>query len=119
MQLHPVRENPLDVIERVGAFRVARHLNLLHGSEILVRRLFRGIQFLSELLEILGNVEAAALGRSHERIDLLLDFHEVSLEFKPRRSGQRRSPVHGELAPPILMGRALGRLHSENSFRNY
>jgi hypothetical protein len=88
VQLHPVGEDPLHVVQGVGAAGVTGHLHLLDGRQVPVGLLAELLELSAELAQLAGDVDPLLLGEFQELLDLLLELHHVPLELEVRYGGQ-------------------------------
>ena len=81
VELDPVLEHPLDVVEGVRPTRVTRDLNLLDGLQVVVRLFLQLLELASQDVNLFGHVDASAIGEVQEFGYLILDLDDVTLEI--------------------------------------
>ena len=81
VELHPLRHDPVDVVLGEGAARVPRHLHLLHRFEVGVRARPEVFELFPQHGDLVGHVDASAVGEIQELVDLILDLDDVPLEL--------------------------------------
>ncbi len=81
MELDEVGEDPLDVVQRVRPLGVARDLHLLHRLQVVVRLHRQVLELAAQDPNLVGHVDAPAIGEVQELVDLRLDLDDVALEI--------------------------------------
>ncbi|OQA28797.1 MAG: hypothetical protein BWY59_00669 [Verrucomicrobia bacterium ADurb.Bin345] len=95
VQFHEVRRDGADVIERIGAERMPRHLHALPGGQVLVDIPSRFIDLLLHPVHLERDVNVLRLAEVLQLLEFLLQFDDRLL----KRQCIRR---HGESPPSLL-----------------
>ncbi len=82
MQLFEIGKQMLDVIQRIGALRVARNLRNLPGRELGVDILGQRLAFLLQPANLVGNIEGRIILHITQLLDLVLQFGDRLLEIQ-------------------------------------
>ncbi len=109
VQLDPVGEDPLDVVEGVRALRVARDVHLFQRLQVLVRAPLQLLQLAAEDPHLIGHVDAPTIGEIQKLVDLRLDLDDVALEIQMHGDRQLRRGLVGGPRAASLRGRSPGR----------
>ncbi len=113
MELDPVGEDAVDVVECERPPRVAGHLHLLDRRERPAALFLQTRELRSELPELSGDVRPSLLGEIEQALDLHLEPDYGPLEFDVRLGGQpvllKNESKRGERSP---MARSPGRARS-------
>ena len=80
VELHPVGEDALHVIERERPPRMTRDLDLLDGLQGVVRLALELAELPAQHIDFVGYVDAFAVRQIEQLVDLRLDLDDVSLE---------------------------------------
>ncbi|MNC85118.1 hypothetical protein D3C83_06970 [compost metagenome] len=85
VQLLEAGEEIVDVVERVGPLRVARHQRDLPGGELAVDFLRQRLALLLQARDLLGDVHRGIVLDEAQLLDLRLQLGDRLLEFKKCR----------------------------------
>src|SRR3954463_12501939 len=90
VQLFPVREERLHIVERVRALRMARNLRHLPGRQLAVDVLGERLAALREPLDLLGDVDRRVVLYIAQFLDTLLELRDRLLELEEGRLHNRK-----------------------------
>jgi hypothetical protein len=94
MQLDEIREDLVDVIQRVGTLRMAGDLGDLPGRQVAVDVLGQLLALLAQLVDLFRDVDRGLGLHVAQFLDLALEFGNRLLEIEKGLLGQGGSPLY-------------------------